>query len=161
MPSRDLDRQGLQRHDEFIVMKLPALADWLAESGLRNLPLEEMIDGFSRRLPDMGVPVTPPRASAIDTGQTQSRIWPRSLGCASRGQRPKDRSAGGTARVGGVTRRHRQVDRRRRHLPPQERRWRPRPSGSESTIQGGNPDELCLNCQRVATDSRADRGGYA
>jgi len=38
-------------------MKLTALADWLAESGLRNLPLEEMVDGFSRRLADMGVPV--------------------------------------------------------------------------------------------------------
>ena len=38
-------------------MKLTSLADWLAESGLRNLPLEEMVDGFSRRLNDMGVPV--------------------------------------------------------------------------------------------------------
>ena len=37
--------------------KLAALADWLADSGLRNLPLEEMVDGFARRLNDMGVPV--------------------------------------------------------------------------------------------------------
>ena len=48
--SRDLDPQGLQRHGECIVMQLIDLADWLAESGLRNLPLEEMVDGFSRRL---------------------------------------------------------------------------------------------------------------
>jgi hypothetical protein len=33
------------------------LAGWLADLGLRNLPLEEMVDGFSRRLNDMGVPV--------------------------------------------------------------------------------------------------------
>src|SRR5260370_23457144 len=38
-------------------MQLTALADWLAESGLRNMPLEEMVDGFSRRLTDIGVPV--------------------------------------------------------------------------------------------------------
>jgi adenylate cyclase len=38
-------------------MKPTALADWLADSGLRNLPLEEMVDGFSRRLNDIGVPV--------------------------------------------------------------------------------------------------------
>ena len=38
-------------------MELTSLAAWLAESGLRNLPLEEMVDGFSRRLNDMGVPV--------------------------------------------------------------------------------------------------------
>ena len=34
-----------------------ALAHWLADSGLRNLPFEELVDGFSRRLNDMGVPV--------------------------------------------------------------------------------------------------------
>lgn len=34
-----------------------ALAHWLANSGLRNLPFEELIDGFSRQLNDMGVPV--------------------------------------------------------------------------------------------------------
>lgn len=38
-------------------MEPTALADWLADSGLRNLPLEEMVDGFSRRLNDIGVPV--------------------------------------------------------------------------------------------------------
>src|SRR5471032_1557061 len=34
-----------------------ALAHWLADSGLRNLPLEELVDGFSRRLNVEGVPV--------------------------------------------------------------------------------------------------------
>ncbi len=38
-------------------MKPPALVDWLAEAGLRNLPLEEIVDGFSRRLSELGVPV--------------------------------------------------------------------------------------------------------
>src|SRR5258708_24022880 len=38
-------------------MTLAALADWLADSGLRNLPVDEMVDGFSRRLNDIGVPV--------------------------------------------------------------------------------------------------------
>ena len=33
------------------------LADWLANAGLRNMPLEEMVDGFSRRLNERGVPV--------------------------------------------------------------------------------------------------------
>jgi hypothetical protein len=32
-----------------------ALAHWLADSGLRNLPLEELVDGFSRRLNEDGV----------------------------------------------------------------------------------------------------------
>ena len=34
-----------------------ALAHWLTDSGLRNLPFEELVDGFSRRLNDMDVPV--------------------------------------------------------------------------------------------------------
>src|SRR5437899_6264527 len=38
-------------------MKQTALAHWLADAGLSNLPLEEMVDGFSRRLNEMGVPV--------------------------------------------------------------------------------------------------------
>lgn len=33
------------------------LTAWLADAGLRNMPLEEIIDGFSRRLNDLGVPV--------------------------------------------------------------------------------------------------------
>ncbi|WP_428672566.1 adenylate/guanylate cyclase domain-containing protein [Reyranella sp.] len=34
-----------------------SLSLWLAESGLRNLPLEELVDGFARRLGAEGVPV--------------------------------------------------------------------------------------------------------
>lgn len=34
-----------------------SLLAWLAGAGLRNLPLEEMIDGFARRLNEAGVPV--------------------------------------------------------------------------------------------------------
>jgi adenylate cyclase len=33
------------------------LIKWLAEAGLRNLPLEEMVEGFGRRLNDSGLPV--------------------------------------------------------------------------------------------------------
>lgn len=38
-------------------MRLAAVTDWLADAGLRNLPLDDIIDGFSRRLNDIGVPV--------------------------------------------------------------------------------------------------------
>jgi adenylate cyclase len=38
-------------------MTVASLTSWLAGAGLRNLPLEELVDGFSRRLNDMGVPV--------------------------------------------------------------------------------------------------------
>jgi adenylate cyclase len=38
-------------------VQLAALGDWLADAGLRNLPLEQIVDGFSRRLNELGVPV--------------------------------------------------------------------------------------------------------
>jgi adenylate cyclase len=67
-------------------MKPTALADWLADSGLRNLPLEEMVDGFARRLNDMGVPV-----ARIFVGmntlhpmvRARSLIWDRATGPAT------------------------------------------------------------------------------
>lgn len=31
------------------------LAGWLAQAGLRNMPLEDMVDGFGRRLNDAGL----------------------------------------------------------------------------------------------------------
>ncbi|MDP1962539.1 MAG: adenylate/guanylate cyclase domain-containing protein [Reyranella sp.] len=34
------------------------IAAWLADAGLRNMPLEEIVDDFSRRLNEAGVPVT-------------------------------------------------------------------------------------------------------
>lgn len=33
------------------------LTGWLTDAGLRNMPLEEIVDGFSRRLNELGVPV--------------------------------------------------------------------------------------------------------
>jgi adenylate cyclase len=66
-----------------MAMNLAALADWLAESGLRNMPLEEMVDGFSRRLDDMGVPVA---RTFVGTNtqhpmvRARSMIWDRATG---------------------------------------------------------------------------------
>jgi adenylate cyclase len=81
--SRDLDPQGQQRHGECIVMQLIALADWLAESGLRNLPLEEMVDGLSRRLNDLGVPVARTfigMNTLHPMVRARSMIWDRATG---------------------------------------------------------------------------------
>src|SRR5260370_80899 len=64
-------------------MTLAALADWLAESGLRNLPLEEMVDGFSRRLNDMGVPVARTFVGMNTLHpmvRARSMIWDRATG---------------------------------------------------------------------------------
>ena len=64
-------------------MQLTALADWLAESGLRNLPLEEMVDGFSRRLNDMGVPVARTFVGMNTLHpmvRARSMIWDRATG---------------------------------------------------------------------------------
>jgi adenylate cyclase len=60
-----------------------ALAHWLADSGLRNLPLEELVDGFSRRLNAEGVPV-----ARVFVGmntlhplvRARSLIWDRTTG---------------------------------------------------------------------------------
>jgi adenylate cyclase len=64
-------------------MNPTALADWLAESGLRNLPLEEMVDGFSRRLNDMGVPVARTfvgMSTLHPMVRARSMIWDRATG---------------------------------------------------------------------------------
>ena len=64
-------------------MHLTALADWLAESGLRNLPLEEMVDGFSRRLNDLGVPVARTFVGMNTLHpmvRARSMIWDRATG---------------------------------------------------------------------------------
>ena len=60
-----------------------ALPHWLADSGLRNLPLEELVDGFSRRLNEEGVPV-----ARVFVGmntlhplvRARSLIWDRTTG---------------------------------------------------------------------------------
>ena len=64
-----------------------ALADWLVDSGLRNLPLEELIDGFGRRLNQSGI-----AAARLFVGmntlhpliRARSVIWDRATGPATR-----------------------------------------------------------------------------
>ena len=64
-----------------------ALSAWLAAAGLRNLPLEELIDGFARQLNEAGVPV-----ARIFVGMNtlhpqvlvRSLIWDRATGPATR-----------------------------------------------------------------------------
>jgi adenylate cyclase len=68
-------------------MKSARLADWLIESGLRNLPLEELIDGFARRLNESGI-----AAARLFVGmntlhplvRARSVIWDRATGPATR-----------------------------------------------------------------------------
>ncbi|MBS0522943.1 MAG: adenylate/guanylate cyclase domain-containing protein [Proteobacteria bacterium] len=63
------------------------LSAWLAEAGLRNLPLEELVDGFTRRLNEAGVP-----AARIFVGMNtlhpqvlvHSLIWDRATGPVQR-----------------------------------------------------------------------------
>jgi adenylate cyclase len=67
-------------------MSTKPLAAWLAEAGLRNLPLEELVDGFARRLNESGVPV-----ARIFAGMNtlhskmlfRSLIWDRATGPAT------------------------------------------------------------------------------
>lgn len=63
------------------------LSLWLAESGLHNLPLEEMVDGFARRLNQEGVPVARIFV-AMNTLHplvlARSLIWDRATGPATR-----------------------------------------------------------------------------
>jgi adenylate cyclase len=62
------------------------LSAWLAEAGLRNLPLEELVDGFARRVNEAGVPV-----ARIFVGMNtlhpmvlaRSLIWDRATGPAA------------------------------------------------------------------------------
>ncbi|CAN5762286.1 adenylate/guanylate cyclase domain-containing protein [soil metagenome] len=64
-----------------------ALADWLTDAGLRNLPLDEIVDGFARRLNDLGVPVA--RAfvgmnTLHPMVRARSLIWDRATGLGTR-----------------------------------------------------------------------------
>ncbi|MBN9085764.1 MAG: adenylate/guanylate cyclase domain-containing protein [Reyranella sp.] len=63
------------------------LAGWLVEAGLRNLPFEEMVEGFARRLDQAGVPVARIFV-ATNTLHPQvlarSLIWDRASGFAQR-----------------------------------------------------------------------------
>src|SRR4029077_13279652 len=67
-------------------MTTTSLTAWLADSGLRNLPLEELVDGFARRLNEAGVPV-----ARIFAGMNtlhslvlfRSLVWDRATGPAT------------------------------------------------------------------------------
>ncbi len=67
-------------------MSTKPLAAWLAAAGLRNLPLEELVDGFARRLNESGVPVARIFAG-MNTLHSQmlfrSLIWDRATGPAT------------------------------------------------------------------------------
>jgi len=63
-----------------------SLAGWLADSGLRNLPLEELVDGFARKLNEAGVPVARIFASTNTLHPlvlTRALIWDRATGPAT------------------------------------------------------------------------------
>jgi adenylate cyclase len=64
-------------------MSEAALAAWLAEAGLRNLPFDEMVNGFSQRLNALGVPVARTFAGMNTLHplvRMRSMIWERSSG---------------------------------------------------------------------------------
>lgn len=70
-------------------MSASALSGWLAEAGLRNLPLEELVDGFARRLNAAGVPAAR-LFVAMNTLHplvlAHSLIWDRATGPSTRFQ---------------------------------------------------------------------------
>jgi adenylate cyclase len=51
-------REFAHGHDGATARVISAeISGWLAQAGLRNMPLQEIVDGFSRRLNELGVPV--------------------------------------------------------------------------------------------------------
>jgi adenylate cyclase len=68
-------------------LKLAAVTDWLAEAGLRSLSLDDIVDGFARRLNDVGVPVARVFAGMNTLHpmvRARSLIWDRATGPATR-----------------------------------------------------------------------------
>jgi adenylate cyclase len=68
-------------------LKLAAVTDWLAEAGLRGLPLDDIVDGFARRLNEAGVPVARVFAGTNTLHpmvRVRSLIWDRGTGPATR-----------------------------------------------------------------------------
>jgi adenylate cyclase len=68
-------------------LKLAAVTDWLAEAGLRSLALDDIVDGFARRLNEVGVPVARIFAGMNTLHpmvRARSLIWERSIGLATR-----------------------------------------------------------------------------
>jgi adenylate cyclase len=68
-------------------LKLAAVTDWLADAGLRSLSLDDIVDGFGRRLNEAGVPVARIFAGMNTLHpmvRVRSLIWDRSVGLATR-----------------------------------------------------------------------------
>ncbi len=68
-------------------MKLATITDWLAEAGLRSLSLDDIVDGFARRVNEAGVPVARIFAGMNTLHpmvRARSLIWDRSVGPATR-----------------------------------------------------------------------------
>lgn len=68
-------------------MKLAAVTDWLADAGLHGLSLDDIVDGFLRRLNEAGVPVA---RSFVGMNtlhpmvRLRSLIWERGMGLRAR-----------------------------------------------------------------------------
>jgi adenylate cyclase len=68
-------------------LKLAAVTDWLADAGLRSLSLDDIVDGFGRRVNEAGVPVARIFAGMNTLHpmvRVRSLIWDRSVGLATR-----------------------------------------------------------------------------
>lgn len=68
-------------------MKLSAVSDWLADAGLRSQSFDDIVDGFARRLNDVGVPVARIFAGMNTLHpmvRVRSLIWDRATGPATR-----------------------------------------------------------------------------
>lgn len=68
-------------------MKLAAVTEWLADAGLRSLPLDDIVDGFGRRLNEVGVPVARIFAGMNTLHpmvRARSLIWDRAAGLGTR-----------------------------------------------------------------------------
>jgi adenylate cyclase len=68
-------------------LKLAAVTDWLAEAGLRSLSVDDIVDGFARRLNEIGVPVARIFAGTNTLHpmvRVRSLIWDRATGPATR-----------------------------------------------------------------------------
>jgi adenylate cyclase len=68
-------------------LKLATVTDWLADAGLRSLSLDDIVDGFGRRLNDIGVPVVRVFAGMNTLHpmvRMRSLIWDRATGPGTR-----------------------------------------------------------------------------
>ena len=68
-------------------MQLTAVIDWLADAGLRSLSFDDIVDGFGRRLNEVGVPVARIFAGMNTLHpmvRVRSLIWDRATGPATR-----------------------------------------------------------------------------